>query len=169
MDKRDLQRNLHRIRARADREFEALAGSDLPKILSSKAVAETYLAHADKSRRLAAIWALTFRLAHDESTGDLFKGLVLNDPDTDVRAVAAANLGTVYYRTSNRTVGKFLATIVRDNNQDAKVREGAYRALYSLLGTPVYEQPPLSGFDFLRDVDWTLVAKFFEEDQLEQS
>lgn len=167
-DLEDYRRELQEWRARLDRGFEELAGDDLPAILSNKAVAETYMTHPDRSRRIVAVWALASRWPHDEKTAELFTEAARCDEDIEVRAMAASELGSIFSSISDVKTGRFLAALAFDENEEPRVREGAYRGLFHLAGIPPYGQPDLIDFDLLRDADWEFVKSFLERSGMEE-
>src|SRR6266849_2927129 len=94
-DSRDLNRlrsDLSMMSSQLDRRFVELAGDNLPKILLSKSSAESYLTHAEKSCRIAALWALSYLWPQNQVTRELFEKTAVYDQDTEVRAMATANL-----------------------------------------------------------------------------
>ena len=152
-----IRRELREMRLDLEQTFKDMAGADLEKILGSKAGAESCLCHPDRLRRLAALWALTYHWPCDAVTRRLIHQTATQDADVEVRAMAVSNFGVLYYQTKNKEVGKFLASAVLDKNHDLRIREAAYRALFSLMGIPTSQQPPLLGFELERDADWAFV------------
>lgn len=94
--------------------------------------------------------------------------LLEEDPDEDVRSMATACLGSIYFGSRDRRVFRKLTTIAKDSKQPEYVRWRAYGALFKIAGRPPSEWP---GFrvswrelDQVQ-IDWAKVAEL--EDSLD--
>ena len=162
-DTDDLLRKVLTLRARIGAEFEKMAGEDLAAIMASRDTTETFLSHENKCRRLAAIWALTSHWPRDNRTAELLKYRSVEDAEIEVRHAALIGLGTVFGGSADTGACRFLATTSLSEDEPAIVREGAYRALFAVAGTPLRNQPPFVGFVLERDLDRRFVEAFLKE------
>ncbi|MFY9824614.1 MAG: hypothetical protein WAM82_24770 [Thermoanaerobaculia bacterium] len=90
--------------------------------------------------------------------------LLREDPDEDVRAMAAACLGSQYFGTKSRQVFRRL---VQELKQPEQPLETIYRALFKLAGAPPSQWPahlPLGRIFQESDIDWAKIA--WLEDQM---
>ncbi len=163
MNIHEFRRELKETRSFLESYFESFAGDDLPEMLSTKSAAQAFVTHPNKDRRVAALFVLTYRWPHDQTTADAFLAAAVSDDDVEVRALAVGFLPRIYSTTGNdKSIPRFLAHQIVRENIDIRIRENAYRALCEIAELPVWEHPPLLGFIFLRDVNWGFVSRFLE-------
>ena len=145
-----------------------MAGSLLVDMLKSRENAERCLTHSDPLVRIASIEVLAHEWRSNETLASYCKDLVFNDPDSRVRGVAVNAFACCYRGTDDRSAGRILASIVRDELQPAKLRSGAYQGLFMLrhgkflVWDGIYASPP-ADFPFPDKVDWTLVDSYLQE------
>jgi hypothetical protein len=148
------------LRARLAAEFQRLAGDSLSLMLESRESAEGYISHCDPSCRCAALCVLMDHWGPDKKLARICEKMALTDPDTQVRCLALTKLALCYKGTGNARIGGLLATLAANESADLKLREAAYRYLFVLCGRPLFEWPPLNGFELLRDANWDFVAEY---------
>lgn len=139
--------------------FLEAAEDDASAILRSRENAELFARDGRKDRRVAAILALTYHHPLDQRTVFLLKSIVAGDSDPEMQAVAAIGLGALLSDTKDKVISRFLGEIAVDDERDVRVREAAYRALFSVHAVPLHLRPPVFGFDFQRDADWEFIRK----------
>lgn len=139
-----------------------LAGEHLAEISRSAPTAISYLSHPSANLRRAALLSLYYHFSSDFKFQNTCMRMIANDPDLDVRLEAQSILSTVFGRTDDVEVGRFLASIVRDASQATALRKDAYMALFIVRPMPVGRilqiAPP--SFPFPEDVDWAFVDTF---------
>jgi vesicle coat complex subunit len=60
--------------------------------------------------------------------------MVVDDPDTQVRATAAECLGGIFRRSRNREANAILAAVTRNQEEDGAVRAAALAAIRRVNG-----------------------------------
>jgi hypothetical protein len=160
----DCKRRIGEFR-RTQREFwRNLAGDQLDEMLRSRAYAVQLLNSPHVQARLGALVVLSEHWKDNADLASEFMRVARCDPDEEVRAVALQCVGQCHQGTDDRDVGLLLARIVTNNREPARVRAGAYCALYTLRDLPhrwpgFYAEPPCP-FRFPEDVDWSFVNSF---------
>jgi hypothetical protein len=145
-------------------QLEMMAGSVVRQMLKSRETTESYLTDADPKARYAALLLLTHQWAPPtEQFAMTCEQMALRDTDATVRAIALTCLGNCYASTDDRRIGAVIATLVRTESEDYKVRRSAYGALFSVGGVPIESWPDLDGLRFPDDVDWQFVNTFLKE------
>jgi HEAT repeat protein len=129
-------------------------------MLKDRHTTERYLRDSDRNARCAALCLLMDHWGPDETFARVCEEMAFADPDVQVRCAAVTILGSYYQGTNNARMGEILAKLAKDEASDLKVREAAYRSLYTLCGLPSWECPPLVNFQLLRDADWQFVDSF---------
>jgi HEAT repeat protein len=92
------------------------------------------LDHEDEIVRYNAAMSLGFELHHKPATNRLL-AMLAEDPDDDVRDVAAGSLRTLWQATKDPRVLEALAKAAL-NDPDEDVRKAAYKALLIVNGLP---------------------------------
>lgn len=120
------------------------------------------LADESENVRYFALQALVLELK--ERTSEVAETcwcLLEADPDEDVRHMAAAGLGSIYFGQKRRDVFQRFAGQLRDEMQTGHVKGAIYNALHELAGLPPSEWPltnfPRRVFEE-SDIDWGKVA-----------
>ncbi len=75
-----------------------------------------------------------------------------------MRDLAILHLSTAREGSNDPRLGGFLAGLVRDEQEPARVRQAAYRGLIVLRGLSLSWRPPLPAFP--HDVNWEFVESF---------
>jgi hypothetical protein len=92
--------------------------------------------------------------------------LLRNDPDEDVRGMAATCLGSIHFGTNSRTVFDQFHQLLKNPDECAFVKRAVYRELFSLVGRHPLEWPRIFGprkpFEE-SDIDWEKVAEIEAE------
>jgi hypothetical protein len=133
------------------------------KLSCSESIAIQHLCHPRPKYRYAALCLLEWKWQLTQDVADLCEDLALSDPDLHVRHAAVMNLSAYYMRSGNMRIGNLLATIVYNEKEDMRVREGAYRVLFGLSEEFEWNRPPLFDFRFPADVDWAFVDSFVRQ------
>jgi|GEM_PF-7057972 len=152
---------LKAVRKTLQQEFERLAGPELPNMLKGRKETEVYLEHVDPNCRCASLTLLTDYWKVGTEVTSVIEEIGLNDPDIQVRCVALFCLGSTYRGQNNARVGRLFAQLARNESQDPRVREAAYKGLLDLRNVPIHQRPPIGGFQ-LQAANWTLVDSFLE-------
>lgn len=97
------------------------------------------------------------------STADLCWRLVANDPDQEVRAMAASCLGSLFFASRLREVFHGLKGLLRTAATPPRVKGALYRSLFQVVGRPPTEWPGIdtaaSRKEFEEsDIDWAAVT-----------
>jgi hypothetical protein len=144
--------------------WEALAGSALGKLLSSRDKTQEALKDNDPKLRMAALLLLCDHWPRDAELSKLCEKMAFGDSDPEVRAFAFGQAGALSKGTGDARMGKMLARVVHDHQEPANVRRAAYRALFQVRGLPLfslYKAGVLSkDAKFPEDCDWAFVDSF---------
>lgn len=151
---------LTRLRQRLDKVLRVQAGDKWESMMAGQKATEAFLRDPDWNARSVAITLLAEYWKVPREYSHVFETIALNDPVADVRGVAVTCLGTLFKATKDRRVQSFLARVVSNNSEDCRIREAAYRELFRVEGTGLFDSPPLFGFNFTRDVKWGLVRRY---------
>jgi HEAT repeat protein len=164
---KSLWQNVALGRASADQKIDAAClGAELGDSESVPNIVEL-LSDGDGDVRYFALQSLVLDLK--QKTEEMARRCFLilqEDSEEEVRGMAAACIGSIYFSSKNGEVFKRLKGIVRDLSEPGFVREAAYQAMFSVVGKPPSEWPWLDGprkvFEE-SDIDWSLVAQMEDE------
>ena len=122
----------------------------------------------DSQVRYFALQSLVLDLQQtDSSMQDLCWSLLRFDSDEDVRRMAAACLGKIFFGTRSNQIFRRLLAELEDPGQPPAVKGAVHRALFQIAGRPPLEWPSLLGprkvFEEA-DIDWEKIA--WLEDQM---
>lgn len=146
-----------RSRQHNERMWRKLAGEHFEEMLASRESAEKYLSHPDWQLRVAAIAILRSVWEPDKSLAAACEEMLLKDPHSQVRGIAAITLGSIFQGTNDRRVGSLLATVVKGTTLPDSVRRSAHQALFHIRGVFVLDIPLPGTYRFPEDVDWDFV------------
>ena len=122
----------------------------------------------DPEVRYYALQALVLDLKQKDSemAGVCWRFLE-EDPEKDVRSMAAACLGSIYFGSGDRRVFERLVRVMKDPRQPDYAQRGAYSALFSVAGRHPNEWPGhgVSWREPDVPIDWAKVAEL--EDSLD--
>jgi hypothetical protein len=94
--------------------------------------------------------------------------LLQQDPDEDVRGMAAACLGSIYFGTLSARIFRQFLEELKSPEQPLRVKDTIYSTLFQIAGRPPLEWPgaqlPWKVFEE-SDIDWEKIAQL--EDQME--
>lgn len=126
------------------------------------------LRDADSEVRYYALQALVLDLKQKGSDmAGICWGFLEEDPDEDVRSMATACLGSIYFGSGDRRAFERLVSVMKDPRQSEYVQRRAYSALFSVAGRHPNEWPGLGVSWREPDVpiEWAKVAEL--EDSLD--
>ncbi len=137
------------------------AGPFLDEMMRSRIAAEACLTNDSSLVRGVAIEIL-FDVwdARDKVFTEQCRDMVQNDTDTEVRGLAALQLGKLYEGTNDSEAGHLLAAMVADASLQADLRQSAYFALLNVCGLFSLRPEILLRFQFPDNVDWSVVSQF---------
>ena len=131
--------------------------------LEARDAIEGYLESPEFDLRGIALNVLTLHWGLAEHADTALRFL-RDDEDEDNRSLAATSLGVLFEGTRDDDRLRQLAPAVRNEEEDAMVRQSAYTAMLQILGVPADERPPSTRFmDLANDVDWDLVSRWSDE------
>jgi Lipoprotein amino terminal region len=97
---------------------------------------------------------------NDESVITKIKSMAVYYADDEVRCAAVTTLGALFHETRDKTVGRLLVRIVRNDGEKGSVRLASYMALFDLIGRPLYEMKCLHELIIPDDFDKGLLEEF---------
>jgi len=108
--------------------YATLDGFGRAGFTAAESEVRKYLAHDEPLLRYIAVYvlALYWDLARER---DMFERVLLEDPDADVRRVAAAALGYVLRERRDRRAVRLLIKKLRETEENWYVREASYEAI----------------------------------------
>lgn len=124
----------------------------------------------DDQVRYYALSALVLNLQQkDAAMGKRCWSLLQQDPDEDVRAMAATCLGSIYFGARSAHIFRQLLAELKSPEQPLRVKDSIYGTLFAIAGRPPVEWPsvqlPWKVFEE-SDIDWEKIAQL--EDQMEK-
>lgn len=122
-------------------QFAKLAGPHAWTLLRGQGTAYKFLDHGDPNLRAAALDTISQAKNMAIWAGTKVMAMAAMDIDYGVRIAAAGACGSIFAKTKDRGVERFLASIVMDVSQHTYIREIAYHALYRVHDMPVSEWP----------------------------
>jgi hypothetical protein len=145
----------------ASQNLRRCAGLYFDEMSSSFDRTMEFLRDPDPRARLGAIAFLREFWRPPADFADTCEKIVKVDADLNVRCIALNSLIDFYYGTHDMRIGRWLATIVRDDHQPSMLRKIAYSFLYSIRA--IVPQPMVATLEFPEDVDWDFVESFAAE------
>lgn len=145
-------------------------------VLSGKSKDHRYVSHLqsllndeDGQVRYYALQGLVLGLQQKgDAMGERCWELLRQDPDEDVRGMAAACLGSIYFGTRSYRVFQNLLKELGHPEQSLRAKGTIYDVLFKIAGRPPAEWPslqiPWKSFEEA-DIDWGAVARL--EDQMD--
>ena len=81
-----------------------------------------------------------------------------DDPDEDVRRLAAGCLGSLDQATHNPQTLRLLLDVFFNDNEERTVKEGAYDSILDVVGIPWKDRPSMAReWNWDTDINWKLI------------
>jgi hypothetical protein len=159
------QSAVEQVRTAKRQLWEELGGVHTPRMLESRAAAESYLEHHDANLRTAAIFILKDHWKPDEWFTRMCERIAFQDSDLKVRKLALSTLACCFSNTDDPRIGKLLASLVNDASIPQELCLTAYRSLFTIRPMPTDGVIAVgsASFRFPADVDWKFVDSFFRD------
>ncbi len=136
------------------------AGPFFNEMAQSFQATREYLKHASPQARLGALAMMRDYWNHPPDFAQLCESVIRSDPDPDVRCMGLNCLIGCYYGTGDTRLCKWLAGMIRDEQEPLLVRKLAYVVLKATTDTA--EPLQAHTLRFPEQVDWAFVARFTE-------
>lgn len=121
----------------------------------------------DEIVRYEALNALVLRMGQrDAEMERICRRLLREDPDGDVRRLALACLGSIYFDSSDVEFFEWIRESLRQKRFEPNLLATAYQVLFQIAGRPASEWPDRMGkrtFMSYEELDWNQVAKLESE------
>ncbi len=147
-------------------------GSVADRLWRDPPSAYQYMTDPDANTRAVAleIYSMHAEVPPARELEAIFERLAVSDPSESVRSAAIRALARPYWGTDDVRIGRFIAGIVRDENQPRELRADAYLELFFVRGIKPPFKEWLEGHPdtvvvIPDDVDWQFVDSFLIPDR----
>jgi hypothetical protein len=145
-------------------DWREMIGGLADQMLYNRGVAEAHLSDPNPDVQCVALGAMAQEWKATKTAAMIAEKLISQGIDETKQVIALMVIANYYEGTDDRRIGKFFATIVRDDARHLKLRRTAYLALYRVRGTRPRTLPNpkalLEKLEFPNEVDWSFVASF---------
>ncbi len=162
IDKSELKNLLKKLKTKKIPEQDiahliSLFGNNM--FLEAKDEVEKYLYSENGIVRYNVLSALILDWGYTQYY-TVVKKILLNDPDEDVRGMAASCIGSIKRGTWDIDALGILLMVFKNENETWLVRDLSYHSILDVVGIPREKQPKASRIlDYKKDVDWDLIHK----------
>lgn len=122
--------------------------------LEARPTVEAFLENASPELRYIALNVLVLHWGLMDHRPTSLR-MATEDPDEDVRRLAAACVGSLFRGSRSPDALRVLLGIIAEKHENAFIHDSAYSAILEILGVPVEKLPSADKLNWPADIDWS--------------